>query len=67
MTDCATDTFCSIVTEPAGTPSRGASMSPVSRLVCHHPSDHARTPRVSHASRKRAACVRASRGMAPSE
>ena len=67
MTDCATETFCIIVTEPAGTPSKGASRSPVVRLVCHQPSDHARTPRVSHASRNRLACERASRGIAPSE
>jgi hypothetical protein len=48
MTPCATVTFWCIEIVFFSTPSTGASRLPVSRPISHHPSYHARTPRLDH-------------------
>src|SRR5439155_23569659 len=52
---------------PVATSRIGASRSPVTRPISHHPSCHARTPRDAHVSAyaRRLSAVR--RGIAPSE
>src|SRR6266498_692691 len=52
---------------PLATPRIGASRSPVVRPISHHPSLHARTPRVDHSSANCCRYADARRGIAPSE
>jgi len=63
----ATVTFWCITVDPAGAPMMSPTMSPVVKTESHHPSLHARAPRVFHSLANCCSRRSASAGIAPSE
>src|SRR5258706_14899237 len=66
-TAVAVVTFACMLTEPAGAPMIAAILSPISRLISHQRSSHARTPRVAQVRAYSASESAAAAGIAPSE
>jgi hypothetical protein len=50
MSDWQTETFWCMTTVPGSAPMTRATSSPTESGISHHPSAHARTPRVAHVS-----------------